>query len=69
MPVSTDELAQDRDALLGAIADLQGPLDAAHKRAWTLAIGLFAEIVSSVCLDPFASCEPANQTRGSEQLR
>ena len=69
MPVSTDELAQDRDALLGAIADMQGPLDAAHTRAWTLAIGLFAEIVSSVCLDPFAYSEPADQTVGSPPLR
>ena len=57
MPVSMDQLAEDRDALLGALADVEGPLDPDHQRAWSLAIGLFAEIVSSVCLDPFATGE------------
>jgi hypothetical protein len=58
MPVSMDEMAEDRDALLGALVDLQGPLDPSSERAWSLAIGLFGEIVSSVCLDPFANGEP-----------
>lgn len=58
LPVSMDDLAQDRDALLGALVDLQGPLDPPSARAWSLAIGLFAEIVSSVCLDPFANRGP-----------
>ena len=41
-PVTLDELAQERDALRGALDERCGPLapDAAH--AWDLAIELFA---------------------------
>ena len=52
-PVTLDELAQERDALLGALAERCGPLapDAAH--SWDLAFELFAEIVCAIGLDPF----------------
>ena len=52
-PVTLDELAVERDALLGALEERCGTLtpDAAH--AWDLAFGLFAEIVCSIGLDPF----------------
>ena len=51
--VTIDQLADDRDALLGAIDALCGPLDATATRSWQLAIGLFAEMLSTVGLKPF----------------
>jgi hypothetical protein len=53
--VTVDQLADDRDALLGAIDEVCGPLDTTATRSWHLAIGLFAEILCSVGLDPFAT--------------
>lgn len=53
VPVTTEELAEDREALMGALTELQGPLCPCERRAWDLAIDLFAEIVSGACLDPF----------------
>lgn len=53
VPVTTEALADDREALLGALTELLGPLCPCERRAWTLAINLFAEIVSGACLDPF----------------
>ena len=54
VPVTMDELAADRDALLGALRQLLGPLGADGEQAWSLAICLFAEVVGDLCLDPFA---------------
>ena len=56
-PVTLDELAAERDALLGALEERCGPLSAETAQAWNLAIELFAEIVSSIGLDPFACAE------------
>jgi hypothetical protein len=52
--VTTDELANERDALLAALTDLCGPLEGAALRSWTLAIGLFAEFVAATGLHPFS---------------
>ncbi len=52
-PVTIEELAGERDALLGALEERCGPLPAATSHAWDLAIELFAEIVCAVGLDPF----------------
>ena len=54
MPLTLDELAVDRDALFGALSAVGEPITARDQlRAWEMAIELFAEIVTSVCLDPF----------------
>ena len=52
-PVTIEQLAIDRDALLGAVDEVCGPLDERTLRSWQLAIGLFDEIISSVGLNPF----------------
>ena len=67
VPVTMDELAADRDALLGALRELLGPLGADGERAWSLAIGLFAEVVGDLCLDPFAcgTQEPVTADAGT----
>lgn len=54
-PVTSDELAVERDALLGAVAARCAPLGDDARRAWGLAIDLFGEIVCSMGLDPFAT--------------
>lgn len=54
-PVTLDELAGERDALFGALAERCGPLAPGAARAWERAIELFAEIVCSIGLDPFAT--------------
>jgi hypothetical protein len=51
-PVTIEELAIERVALFAALED-RCALDASETRAWNLAIDLFAEIVSSIGLDPF----------------
>lgn len=56
-PVTLDELAVERDALLGALAEQVGGLTGSELRAWELAIGLFSEIVAAIGLDPFG-CAP-----------
>jgi hypothetical protein len=54
MPLTMGELTVERDALFGALTDVGEPMNARDQRkAWEMAIGLFAEIVTSVCLDPF----------------
>jgi hypothetical protein len=54
MPLTVDELAVERDALFAALGDVGVPMSARdQRRAWEMAIGLFAEIVTSVCLEPF----------------
>jgi hypothetical protein len=58
-PVTLDELAVERDALLGGLAECCGPPSPAAERAWDLAFGLFAEIVCATGLDPFATPAPA----------
>jgi hypothetical protein len=60
VPVTIDELATDRDALLGALGELLGPLGGQGEQAWSLAVELFAEIVADLCLDPFAAPSPAS---------
>lgn len=52
-PVTIEELAAERDALLGALEERSGPLTPGARRAWDLAVDLFAEIVASIGLDPF----------------
>jgi hypothetical protein len=52
--VTTDELTNERDALLTALTDLCGPLDATALRSWTLAIGLFAEFIAATGLHPLS---------------
>ena len=52
--VTINELANERDALIAALNDLCGPLEGAALRSWTLAIGLFAEFVSAIGLNPFS---------------
>ena len=43
----------ERNALFAALADVGEPMNTRdRRRAWEMAIGLFAEIVTSVCLDP-----------------
>jgi hypothetical protein len=74
LPVSVDELAADREALLGALTTINGPSDSASERSWSLAIQLFAEIVASTSLNPFGfraaspptitTIEPAPRSEG-----
>ena len=52
-PVTTEELASERDALLGALDERCGPLTPETVQAWNLAIELFGEIVCSIGMDPF----------------
>jgi hypothetical protein len=52
-PVTLDELAVERDALLGALEEICGALTPEAAHAWDLAFGIFAEIVCSIGLDPF----------------
>lgn len=52
-PVTLDELAEERDALLGALDERCGTLDPDAAHAWALAFELFAEIVCAIGLDPF----------------
>ena len=52
-PVTAEELAVERDALLGALQERCGPLSPEAAHAWDLAIGLFGEIVCSIGMDPF----------------
>ena len=60
VPVTIEELGADRDALLGALRELLGPLGTAGEQAWSFAVGLFAEVVADLCLDPFA-CAPRDR--------
>ncbi len=54
IPITIHELEVERAALLGAIDERAVPgLDDDERVAWEMAISLFAEIVASVCLDPF----------------
>lgn len=62
-PVTMDELTQERDALLGALAERCGRLTQASEHAWRLAIGLFAEIVASSGLDPFGASDRVEPNR------
>ena len=56
MPLTMDDLAVERDALFGALGAVGEPMTAGHhRRAWEMAIQLFSEIVTSVCLDPFGT--------------
>jgi hypothetical protein len=56
MPLTMDDLAVERDALFGALAAVGEPMTAGdQRRSWEMAIELFAEIVTSVCLDPFGT--------------
>jgi hypothetical protein len=65
VPVTMDELAIERKALLGALDDVVAtPMSVAERAAWELAIGLFAEIVSSVCLDPFGARSTSGKGQG-----
>jgi len=58
MPLTMDDLAVDRDALLGALGAVGEPMTAGdQRRSWEMAIELFAEIVTSVCLDPFGTID------------
>lgn len=57
-PVTLEELAGERDALLGALDECFG-LGADDQHSWCLAFGLFAEIVCAVGLAPFG-CAPAS---------
>jgi len=60
-PLTLDELAVDRDALFGALGAIGEPMTACdQRRAWEMAIELFAEIVTSVCLAPFG---PIDESR------
>jgi hypothetical protein len=52
-PVTIDELAVERDALMTTLRAEVGELGPARERAWALAFGLFEEIVVERCLDPF----------------
>jgi hypothetical protein len=52
-PVTLDELAVERDALLGALEERCGTLAPSTAHAWDLAFGLFVEIVCAIGLDPF----------------
>lgn len=52
-PVTAEELAVERDALLGALQERCGPLAPETVHAWNLAIELFGEIVCSIGMDPF----------------
>lgn len=51
--VTVADLEDERAALIGAITELQGDGGKETERAWNLAIALFADIVSTVGLDPF----------------
>lgn len=63
MPLTVDELAVERDALFGALGDVGEPMTARdQRRAWEMAIGLFAEIVTSVCLEPFGPTAGSHTT-------
>jgi hypothetical protein len=68
IPVTIDTLAADRDALLGALRQLVGPLGPDGEQAWSLAIGLFAEVVADLCLDPFACCTDDHATANTVVL-
>ncbi len=63
MPLTMDDLAVERDALFGALAAVGEPMTAGdQRRAWEMAIELFAEIVTSVCLDPFGTIDDRGST-------
>jgi hypothetical protein len=54
IPITIHELEIERAALMGAIGELDDQeLQDNERVAWRMAITLFAEIVASVCLDPF----------------
>lgn len=63
IPLTLDELAVERNALFAALADVGEPMNKRdQRRAWEMAIGLFAEIVTSVCLDPFGPTDECGAT-------
>jgi hemoglobin-like flavoprotein len=51
--VTVEELGTERDALLAALTELDPGMTTETARAWQLAIGLFAELVAAVGLEPF----------------
>ncbi|WP_426574922.1 hypothetical protein [Aquihabitans sp. McL0605] len=52
-PLTMEELAAEREALLEALEERCGPLTMAAGHMWDLAIELFGEIACSIGLDPF----------------
>lgn len=52
-PVTADELAADRDALLAGLEDVAGPLSEEETAAWRQACDLVAECLTALALAPF----------------
>lgn len=67
--ITMSELGADQSALLGALAELLGPLSEDAERAWSLALKLFEETVAATCLDPFGAAPLAASGAIDEEPR